>query len=106
MSFMLIAAILASFGLMALATVALAAGLSIIPFQRIRSMALTMLWIVPALAVVGLVHQVRSANTQRMVERRAVPESGETLRPKPAAVRQVVLTSDSLLPAEAPDGAP
>ena len=119
MSFILIAAILASFGLMALATVALAAGLSILPFQRIRSFALTLLWIVPALAVVGLVgyrwqfdHGLRvvkrsrtHSEIQRTVESRAIPESGETLLPKPAAVRPVVLTSDSLLPAEAPDGA-
>jgi hypothetical protein len=119
MSFILIAAILASFGLMALATVALAAGLSILPFQRIRSFALTLLWIVPALAVVGLVahrwqfdHGVKAvkrsrthAEIQRAVESRAMPESGESLVPRPAAVRPVVLTSDSLLPAEAPDGA-
>jgi hypothetical protein len=119
MSFMLIAAILAFFGLMALATVALAAGLSILPLQRIRSFALTLLWIVPALAVVGLVgyrwefdHGLKAvkrsrthSEIQHTVESRAIPESGEATSPKPAAVRPAVLTSDSWLPAEAPDGA-
>src|SRR5260370_19164667 len=112
MSFILLAAILASFGLMALATVALAAGLSILPFQRIKSFALTMLWIVPALAVVGAVgypwqfdHGIRAVERSwthseipRTVQSRPRPESIEKLLPRPTVVVPVLSTSDALLP--------
>jgi hypothetical protein len=123
MSLILIAGILASLGLVALATVALAAGLSIFPFRQIKSFVLTMLWVVPALAVVGLVgnqwqldhaavsrgikHASVHSALQRTVEGRAIPESGEAPLPKPAAVRPVVVTTNvadelsSTLPAEA-----
>ncbi len=103
MSFILIAAILASFGLIALATVALTAGLSILPFQRIRSFALTLLWIVPALAVVGMIGFVPQANQgvsgvkqawvhselHGTVGRRAIPESGEAPPPSRPLCRRL-----------------
>src|SRR6516165_9908018 len=112
MSFMLIAAILAALGFAALATVALAAGLSILSLPRIKSFALTLLWIVPALLFVGFMgyapsgHHYGGAFAQkRPLKPRELPPPRRPAEQQDASPVIKVEKLDTVLTAEAPPDA-